>query len=122
MIRGCCGQRVLYTSLGIRIAVIILLLVNQFHGTLFFNVTIYQALHTSLSDSNYDRLVWRPGAFGSICFQVLRHDRLSRFAAARLAARARPGGLAGTGGQPACLRPSGSRRSRATSFGRPGRY
>ncbi|MGB0096895.1 MAG: hypothetical protein WBP81_30685 [Solirubrobacteraceae bacterium] len=28
------------------------------------------ALHTSLSNSNYDRLVWRPDAFGSICFLV----------------------------------------------------
>ena len=42
----------------------------QSAGTLFFNVTTYQALHTSLSDSNYDRLVWRPDAFGSICFLV----------------------------------------------------
>jgi hypothetical protein len=40
----------------------------QSAGTLFFNVTTYQALHTSLSNSNYDRLVWRPDAFGSICF------------------------------------------------------
>jgi len=42
----------------------------QSAGTLFFNVTTYQALHTSLSDSRYDRLVWRPDAFGSICFLV----------------------------------------------------
>jgi len=42
----------------------------QSAGTLFFNVTTYQALHTSLSNSNYDRLVWRPDAFGSICFLV----------------------------------------------------
>ena len=33
-------------------------------------MTTYQALHTSLSNSNYDRLVWRPDAFGSICFLV----------------------------------------------------
>jgi hypothetical protein len=43
---------------------------SQSAGTLFFNVTTYQALHTSLSNSNYDRLVWRPDAFGSICFLV----------------------------------------------------
>jgi len=42
----------------------------QSAGTLFFNVTTYQALHTSLSDSNYNRLVWRPDALGSICFLI----------------------------------------------------
>lgn len=42
----------------------------QSAGTLFFNVTTYQALHTSLSDPNYNRLVWRPDALGSICFLV----------------------------------------------------
>jgi len=42
----------------------------QSAGTLFFNVTTYQALHTSLSNSSYDRVVWRPDAFGSICFLV----------------------------------------------------
>ena len=42
----------------------------QSAGTLFFNVTTYQALHTSLSDPSYDRLVWRPDALGSICFLV----------------------------------------------------
>ena len=30
----------------------------------------YQALHTSLSNANYNRLVWRPDVFGSICFLV----------------------------------------------------
>jgi hypothetical protein len=42
----------------------------QSAGTLFFNVTTYQALHTALSDPSYDRLVWRPDALGSICFLV----------------------------------------------------
>ncbi len=42
----------------------------QSAGTLFFNVTTYQALHTSLSNPDYNRLVWRPDAFGSICFLV----------------------------------------------------
>ena len=42
----------------------------QSAGTLFFNVTTYQALHTSLSNSSYDRLVWRPDAFGSVCFLI----------------------------------------------------
>src|SRR3954467_10327575 len=44
--------------------------VIQSAGTLFFNVTTYQAMHTALSDPQYDRLVWRPDAFGSICFLV----------------------------------------------------
>jgi hypothetical protein len=44
--------------------------VIQSAGTLFFNVTTYQALHTSISNAHYDRLVWRPDAFGSICFLV----------------------------------------------------
>jgi hypothetical protein len=42
----------------------------QFAGTLFFNATTFRALHTALSSSAYDRLVWRPDAFGSICFLV----------------------------------------------------
>ena len=42
----------------------------QSAGTLFFNLTTYQALHTSLSNPAYDRLVWRPDAFGSMCFLV----------------------------------------------------
>jgi hypothetical protein len=42
----------------------------QSAGTLFFNVTTYRALDTALSNPDYDRLVWRPDAFGSICFLV----------------------------------------------------
>jgi len=42
----------------------------QSAGTLFFNVTTYQALHTALSSTEYNRLVWRPDALGSICFLV----------------------------------------------------
>ncbi|HMJ37582.1 MAG TPA: hypothetical protein VK501_26990 [Baekduia sp.] len=42
----------------------------QLAGTLFFNVTTYQAVHTSLSNADYNRVVWRPDAFGSICFLV----------------------------------------------------
>lgn len=40
----------------------------QSAGTLFFNFSTFRALQTVLSDPNYDRLVWRPDAFGSICF------------------------------------------------------
>lgn len=42
----------------------------QLAGTLFFNATTYAAVHTSLSDASYDRLVWRPDALGSVCFLV----------------------------------------------------
>jgi hypothetical protein len=42
----------------------------QSAGTLFFNVTTFHALTTLPSDAGYDRLVWRPDAFGSICFLV----------------------------------------------------
>jgi hypothetical protein len=42
----------------------------QSAGTLFFNVTTYQGLHTALSSPEYNRLVWRPDALGSICFLI----------------------------------------------------
>jgi hypothetical protein len=42
----------------------------QSAGTLFFNVTTFMALSTSLSNAHYDRVVWRPDAFGSVCFLV----------------------------------------------------
>lgn len=42
----------------------------QSAGTLFFNATTFRALDTALTSSTYDRLVWRPDAFGSICFLV----------------------------------------------------
>jgi hypothetical protein len=42
----------------------------QSAGTLFFNVTTFRALHTALSAVDYNRLVWRPDALGSICFLV----------------------------------------------------
>jgi hypothetical protein len=42
----------------------------QSAGTLFFNVTTFQAMQTSLSNTEYDRLVWRPDALGSLCFLI----------------------------------------------------
>jgi hypothetical protein len=42
----------------------------QSAGTLFFNVTTYQAMHVAVASSEYDRLVWRPDWRGSICFLV----------------------------------------------------
>jgi hypothetical protein len=44
--------------------------VVQSAGTLFFNVSTFAALHTAFSSPEYDRLVWRPDAFGSVCFLV----------------------------------------------------
>jgi hypothetical protein len=44
--------------------------VVQSAGTVFFNVTTYQGLHTATSNAAYDRLVWRPDALGSVCFLV----------------------------------------------------
>jgi YrhK-like protein len=42
----------------------------QSAGTLFFNRSTFQALSTAVSSSAYNRLVWRPDAFGSGCFLV----------------------------------------------------
>jgi hypothetical protein len=36
----------------------------------FFNVTTFAAMHTALTNPEYDRLVWRPDALGSLCFLV----------------------------------------------------
>ena len=42
----------------------------QSAGTLFFNVTTFLAMETPLTNPDYNRLVWRPDAFGSVCFLV----------------------------------------------------
>ncbi len=42
----------------------------QSAGTLFFNVTTFRALETAIESPEYNRLVWRPDAFGSVCFLV----------------------------------------------------
>jgi hypothetical protein len=42
----------------------------QFAGTIFFNVSTFHALQTGIDANAYDSLVWRPDAFGSICFLV----------------------------------------------------
>jgi hypothetical protein len=44
--------------------------VVQSAGTLCFNVSTFLAVHTALSNPAYDRLVWRPDAFGSVFFLV----------------------------------------------------
>ena len=42
----------------------------QLAGTIFFNISTFRALQTSLDAVEYDRLVWTPDALGSICFLV----------------------------------------------------
>jgi hypothetical protein len=42
----------------------------QSAGTLFFNVTTYEAIHTAVTSPEYNRLVWRPDWRGSVCFLV----------------------------------------------------
>jgi len=42
----------------------------QSAGTLFFNRSTFSALETAVSAAEYNRLVWRPDALGSICFLV----------------------------------------------------
>jgi hypothetical protein len=42
----------------------------QSAGTLLFNFSTFSALHTAFSNGDYNRLVWRPDAFGSVCFLV----------------------------------------------------
>jgi hypothetical protein len=42
----------------------------QLLGTLFFNVTTFRALSTAIENPSYDRVVWRPDAYGSVCFLV----------------------------------------------------
>jgi hypothetical protein len=44
--------------------------VVQSAGTLFFNVSTFRALQTTTASPDYDALVWRPDAFGSICFLI----------------------------------------------------
>jgi len=39
-------------------------------GTIAFNVTTTTAFTTALPSANYDRLVWRPDAVGSVCFLI----------------------------------------------------
>ena len=64
----------------------------QSAGTLFFNVTTYQAMHAALTSASYDKLVWRPDWRGSICFLV--SGAIAYYASARrgwLPARGGPG-------------------------------
>ncbi len=42
----------------------------QLAGTLFFNLSTYQSMDTALTSADYNQVVWRPDAFGSVCFLV----------------------------------------------------
>jgi hypothetical protein len=42
----------------------------QLVGTVFFNATTWRALSTAVGATSYDQAVWRPDAYGSICFLV----------------------------------------------------
>lgn len=42
--------------------------VIQLAGTIFFNISTFEALKTGLAATQADKLVWAPDAFGSICF------------------------------------------------------
>ena len=44
--------------------------VVQLAGTLFFNLSTFHALEAGLSTGQEDRLIWRPDAYGSVCFLV----------------------------------------------------
>ena len=52
----------------------------QSAGTLFFNVTTYQAMHVALTSPEYDKLVWRPDGAGRSASSSRAH-RLPRLAA-----------------------------------------
>jgi hypothetical protein len=42
----------------------------QVAGTIFFNISTFDALQEALDTTQYNRLVWTPDVFGSICFLV----------------------------------------------------
>jgi hypothetical protein len=75
----------------------------QSAGTLFFNVTTYQAMHNALSSPDYDaRLAARLA--GLDLLSGLGSDRLPRLPPPGLAADPRRGGMVATRGQPPQLR------------------
>jgi hypothetical protein len=42
----------------------------QLVGTVFFNVSTFAAMWSSLTDAQADKLVWKPNVYGCICFLV----------------------------------------------------
>ena len=70
---------------------------TQFPGTLFFNGTTFWAITVALSNSQYDKVVWRPDFYGSILFLV--SSTFAILALGRvLAWRAARGGVVGRAG------------------------
>ena len=58
----------------------------QLGGTIYFNVSTYSAINTSLAPAGVDHLVWKPDFLGSVCFLVaslLAWKELGRAARAR---------------------------------------
>jgi hypothetical protein len=96
----------------------------QSAGTLFFNVTTYQAMHVALTSTEYDKLVWRPDWRGrSASSSQARSPTLARRDVDGMDA-CRPVVAKGGGSQPSTCSgasSSESRRSQATSFPRPAR-
>jgi hypothetical protein len=76
----------------------------QSAGTLFFNVTTYQAMHTALTSPEYNKLVWRPDWRGVNLLPRVRRDCLPRLRASWMVAGARRRGMVAAGSQPARLR------------------
>ena len=95
--------------------------VVQSAGTLFFNLTTYQAMDTALTSPEYDRLVWRPDWRGSICSSSRARSPTAprRVMAGCRRAAARDGGSRRSTCSAASS--SESRLSPAMSFRRPGR-
>ncbi|HLN77754.1 MAG TPA: hypothetical protein VK204_11970 [Nocardioidaceae bacterium] len=42
----------------------------QLLGTVFFNISTFRALTTTVGSPSYDQLVWQPDVYGSTCFLV----------------------------------------------------
>ena len=76
----------------------------QSAGTLFFNVTTYQAMHVALTSADYDKLVWRPDWRGSICFLISGTIAYVASGAPRLAAGSRRPRVVAASGQSARVR------------------
>jgi xanthine/uracil/vitamin C permease (AzgA family) len=68
----------------------------QLLGTVFFNASTFWALSTATGSATYDRVVWRPDAFGSICFLVAGWLAYADLGGGllRLPARSRDGAIA----------------------------
>ena len=83
---------------------------TQFPGTLFFNGTTFWAITVALTNSQYDKVVWRPDFYGSILFLVSSTFAILALGRIRSGGHARPrGGSRGS----TCSGPSPSWRRRS---------